>query len=167
MRCTAVDAGADAVYCGFQDATNARNFPRAELYARRDWPKRSPMPMRAAQGAAGAEHLSAGGQGAICGVRPPTSVRGWGLTPLSSPTWAWPTHIACTHPQMRLHLSVQAAASSPRRSAIIARISASSAWSCPRILTIPEIRADPQEIPCEIETFIFGNHGLMVEGAAA
>ena len=24
---TAVDAGADAVYCGFQDATNARNFP--------------------------------------------------------------------------------------------------------------------------------------------
>lgn len=24
---TAVEAGADAVYCGFQDATNARNFP--------------------------------------------------------------------------------------------------------------------------------------------
>ena len=24
---TAVDAGADAVYCGFQDASNARNFP--------------------------------------------------------------------------------------------------------------------------------------------
>ena len=24
---TAVDAGADAVYCGFQNATNARNFP--------------------------------------------------------------------------------------------------------------------------------------------
>ena len=24
---TAVDAGADAIYCGFADATNARNFP--------------------------------------------------------------------------------------------------------------------------------------------
>ncbi len=24
---TAVDAGADAIYCGFQNATNARNFP--------------------------------------------------------------------------------------------------------------------------------------------
>ncbi len=24
---TAVDAGADAVYCGFQGPTNARNFP--------------------------------------------------------------------------------------------------------------------------------------------
>ena len=24
---TAVDAGADAVYCGFRDETNARNFP--------------------------------------------------------------------------------------------------------------------------------------------
>ncbi len=24
---TAVDAGADAVYCGFRNATNARNFP--------------------------------------------------------------------------------------------------------------------------------------------
>ena len=24
---TAVDAGADAVYCGFQNETNARNFP--------------------------------------------------------------------------------------------------------------------------------------------
>jgi putative protease len=34
----------------------------------------------------------------------------------------------------------------------------------PRILTIPEIREIRKEIPCEIETFIFGNHGLMVEG---
>ena len=34
----------------------------------------------------------------------------------------------------------------------------------PRILTIPEIRQIAKEIPCEIETFIFGNHGLMVEG---
>jgi putative protease len=34
----------------------------------------------------------------------------------------------------------------------------------PRILTIDEIRELKQQIPCEIESFIFGNHGLMAEG---
>jgi putative protease len=72
--------------------------------------------------------------------------------------------IARTYPDMRLHLSVQAAASSPEAIRYYCENFGVKRVVLPRILTIPEIRAIRKEIPCEIETFIFGNHGLMVEG---
>jgi putative protease len=34
----------------------------------------------------------------------------------------------------------------------------------PRILTVAEIKAVHDEIPCEIEAFVFGNIGMMAEG---
>ena len=73
-------------------------------------------------------------------------------------------YIARTHPQVRLHLSVQAAASSPEAIRYYCENFGVRRVVLPRILTIPEIRHIRKEIPCEIETFIFGNHGLMVEG---
>jgi len=73
-------------------------------------------------------------------------------------------YIARTHPSVRLHLSVQAAASSPEAIRYYCEHFRVKRVVLPRILTIPEIRAIRREIPCEIETFIFGNHGLMVEG---
>lgn len=72
-------------------------------------------------------------------------------------------YIACTHPGVRLHLSVQAAASSPEAIRYCTKLRREGVV-LPRILTIPEIRQIRKEIPCGIETFIFGNHGLMVEG---
>jgi O2-independent ubiquinone biosynthesis protein UbiU len=73
-------------------------------------------------------------------------------------------YIARTYPQARLHLSVQAAASSPEAIRYYCENFGVKRVVLPRILTIPEIRQIRTEIPCEIETFIFGNHGLMVEG---
>lgn len=67
-------------------------------------------------------------------------------------------------PDKRLHLSVQAAAASPEAIRYYCREFNVQRVVLPRILTVPEIRALRDEIPCEIETFIFGNHGLMVEG---
>jgi putative protease len=63
-----------------------------------------------------------------------------------------------------LHLSVQAAASSPEAINFYCREFGIRRAVLPRILTVPEIRKLKTEISCEIETFVFGNHGLMVEG---
>ncbi|MGH1460393.1 MAG: peptidase U32 family protein, partial [Paracoccaceae bacterium] len=73
-------------------------------------------------------------------------------------------YIARMYPGIRLHLSVQAAASSPEAIRYYCENFGVKRVVLPRILTIPEIRQIRREIPCEIETFIFGNHGLMVEG---
>jgi putative protease len=61
-------------------------------------------------------------------------------------------------------LSVQASASSPEAIGYYCREFGIRRVVLPRILTIPEIEQIASEIPCEIETFIFGNHGLMLEG---
>ena len=160
---TAVDAGADAVYCGFQNATNARNFPGLNF---------TPDEMEA-----GVAYAHAAGTKVLLAVNtyPPAGKFAlWreavdagarmGVDAFIVADIGVAEHAARAHPGIRLHLSVQAAASSPE----------AIRWYCqefgvrrvvlPRILTVPEISALKREIPCEIETFIFGNHGLMVEG---
>ncbi|MCZ0812497.1 MAG: ubiquinone anaerobic biosynthesis protein UbiU [Pseudomonadota bacterium] len=160
---TAVDAGADTVYCGFQDATNARNFPGLNftlpeleasvayahargarvLLALNTYPPAGKFDLwRAA--AANAARLKVD----ACIVADMGVAR----------------HIATEYPGLRLHLSVQAAASSPEAIRYYCQHFGVRRVVLPRILTIPEIHAIKQETPCEIETFIFGNHGLMVEG---
>ncbi|HHX90433.1 MAG TPA: U32 family peptidase [Paracoccus sp.] len=160
---TAVDAGADSVYCGFQDATNARNFPGLNF---------TPDELAEAVGyahAKGARVLLALNtyppagkvdlwrQAADLGAR-------FGVDAFIVADMGVADYIARTHPQIRLHLSVQAAASSPEAIRYYCENFGVRRVVLPRILTIPEIRQIRKEIPCEIETFIFGNHGLMVEG---
>ncbi|SMH52824.1 peptidase U32 family protein [Maritimibacter sp. HL-12] len=160
---TAVDAGADAVYCGFQNATNARNFPGLNF---------TPEEMAEAVDyahAKGAKVLLALNtfppagkfdlwrEAAAMGVR-------FGVDAMIVADIGVAAAIREAHPDQRLHLSVQAAASSPEAIAYYVENFEIKRVVLPRILTIPEIRAIMTEIPCEIETFIFGNHGLMVEG---
>lgn len=160
---TAVDAGADAVYCGFRNATNARNFPglnftpgelaEAVAYAHRH----------------GSKVLLAlntyppAGKTALWREAAETGAR-LGVDAFIVADMGVADHIARTHPGTRLHLSVQAAASSPEAIRYYCESFGVRRVVLPRILTIPEIRAIRKEIPCEIETFVFGNHGLMVEG---
>lgn len=160
---TAVDAGADAVYCGFQDATNARNFPGLNF---------TPQELADAVAyahAKGARVLLAlntyppAGQVDLWRQAADTGVR-LGVDAFIVADMGVADYIARTHPQMRLHLSVQAAASSPEAIRYYCQQFGVKRVVLPRILTIPEIRQIKKEIPCEIETFIFGNHGLMVEG---
>lgn len=159
----AVDAGADAVYCGFQNATNARNFPGLNF---------TPAEMEksvAYAHAKGAKVLLA------INTFPPAgkfdlwrealdmgarfSVDAYIVADIGVAHYA-----ATTHPDVRLHLSVQAAASSPEAIRYYCREFGVKRVVLPRILTVGEIRDMGREIPCEMETFIFGNHGLMVEG---
>jgi len=160
---TAVDAGADAVYCGFQNATNARNFPGLNFTV-------PEMEKSVA-------HAHAGNTKVLLAVNtfpPAGKVNLWkeavdtgarlGVDAFIVADIGVADYIARTHPGIRLHLSVQAAASTPEAIKFYCRQFNVKRVVLPRILTIPEIRNMADEIPCEIETFIFGNHGLMVEG---
>ena len=160
---TAVDAGADSVYCGFQDATNARNFPGLNF-----------TPDELAEAVKYAHAKGAKVLLALNTYPPAGKVELWrqaadlgarfGVDAFIVADMGVADYIARTHPQIRLHLSVQAAASSPEAIRYYCENFGVKRVVLPRILTIPEIRQIRKEIPCEIETFIFGNHGLMVEG---
>ena len=68
------------------------------------------------------------------------------------------------YPQLRLHLSVQAGASSPEAIRFHCEEFEVKRVVLPRILTVAEIADIHRQIPCEIEAFVFGNIGMMAEG---
>lgn len=160
---TAVDAGADAVYCGFQNATNARNFPGLNF-----------TPEEMAQSVAYAHARGTKVLLAVNTFPPAGKFQLWreaidlgvklGVDAFIIADAGVADYAARTHPGARLHLSVQAAASNPEAIRYYCREFGVKRVVLPRILTVQEISALGREIPCEMETFIFGNHGLMVEG---
>lgn len=160
---TAVEAGADAVYCGFQNATNARNFPGLNF---------TPEEMETSVAGATANNTKV--LLAVNTYPPAGKFNLWkdavdlgarlGVNAFIVADIGVADYIARNHPEVRLHLSVQAAASSPEAIRYYCREFGVKRVVLPRILTVPEIKQIKSEIPCEIETFIFGNHGLMVEG---
>lgn len=160
---TAVDAGADAVYCGFQNATNARNFPGlnftvAELEKSVAYAHANGAKVLLAVNTFPPAGKTSLWKGAVdVGAR--LRVDAFIVADI-----AVANYVAAEYPEMRLHLSVQAAASNPESIKYYCREFSVKRVVLPRILTVAEIRSIAGEIPCEIETFIFGNHGLMIEG---
>ena len=163
MLRAAVDAGADAVYCGLQNATNARNFAGlnftpnelqdAAAYAH----ARGAKVLLALNSFASEGRFDLWKEAADCGVSA-------GIDAFIVADMGVAAHLADHHPGQRLHLSVQAAASNPESINFYCREFGIRRAVLPRLLTIAEIRKLKTEIPCELETFVFGNHGLMVEG---
>lgn len=160
---TAVEAGADAVYCGFRNATNARNFPglnftlaeMAESVAHaRDKGTKVLLALNTFPPAGQVDLWREAAADAIaCGVDA-IIVADIGIA-------AW---LAGEYPDQRLHLSVQAGAPSVEAIKYYCEEFGVKRVVLPRILTIAEIRELQSEIPCETEVFVFGNHGLMAEG---
>jgi len=159
----AIGAGADAVYCGLQNATNARNFPGLNFT------------LDELHDAVGFAHARGAKVLLAVNTFPPAGKFNlWkdavdagaalALDALIIADIGVASYAAQTYPNLRLHLSVQAAASNPEAIGYYCREFGIKRVVLPRILTVPEIRAIAGETPCEIETFIFGNHGLMVEG---
>ena len=163
MLRAAVDAGADAVYCGFQNATNARNFvglnfthdemEKSIAYAHESGTK----VLLALNTFPPAGKIDLWKDAVEVGVR-------LGVDAFIVADIGVCNYISKNYPKARLHLSVQAAASSPEAINYYCREFGVKRVVLPRILTVPEIKTLSSEIPCEVETFIFGNHGLMVEG---
>lgn len=160
----AVDAGAHAVYCGFRDETNARNFPglnfdRGEM--------RSGIAYAHARGAkvfvalntfmrAGATDLWS---------RAVDDAAGAGADALILADAALIAHAREKYPDQRLHLSVQAAAATPEAIAFYRDRFGVARVVLPRVLTLDEIaRLTAAVAPCETEVFVFGGMCVMAEG---
>lgn len=159
----AVDNGADAVYLGFRDATNARNFPglnfsREELVTALQYAHDRKCEVFLAvntfpeAGNAGPWHKAvddAAALGVDCII-----VADIGLCDYAA------TH----HPDLRRHLSVQAAASNPEAIRFYQDAFDVKRVVLPRVLSIAEIAALNQEINVETEVFVFGGLCVMAEG---
>lgn len=163
---TAVDAGADVVYVGFADETNARNFPGLNFsrdglregiaYAHRHGTKVYLAVNTFPHAGADGPWRRAVDDGAALGVD---------AVILADPgLLAYTTR---THPGLRRHLSVQASLSNPiairhyHEQFGIRRI------VLPRVMSLPEITALIAEIPVETEVFAFGGLCVMAEGRCA
>lgn len=160
---TAVDAGADAVYCGFQNETNARNFPGLNF---------TPAELEQAVGYA---HSRPAKVLLAVNTFPPAgrfdlwrdaidAAAKFGVDAVIVGDIGVADYAARTYPDLRLHLSVQAGASSPEAIRFYCQAFGIKRVVLPRILTVAEIAELHQQVPCEIEAFIFGNIGMMAEG---
>ena len=159
----AVEAGADAVYCGFQNATNARNFPGLNFTV-----AELEEAIRFAH-ARGAKILLAVNTFPSAGRfelwREAIEIAAQlGVDAVIVADIGVASHAARAYPKLRLHLSVQAGASSPEAIRFYCQEFGIKRVVLPRILTVTEIAEIHQQIPCEIEAFVFGNIGMMAEG---
>lgn len=160
---SAIDAGADAVYCGFNDETNARNFPG--LNFSRDELRES---IALAHGR-GARILVA-----INTFPRASAVELWqravddavsaGADALILADIGLMDYAARRHPTQRVHVSVQAAAANPDAIAFYVEAFGARRVVLPRVLSVPEIAAITREVSCETEVFVFGGLCVMAEG---
>lgn len=159
----ATDAGADAVYVGFRDETNARNFPglnfsRSELqdglaYAHaRDCKVYVAVNTFPTAGNPGPWH------------RAVDDAADLGADALILADIGLLDYAARRHAGMRRHLSVQASASNARAIRFYHEAFGVKRVVLPRVLTLAEIAALNVRCPVETEVFAFGGMCVMAEG---
>ena len=162
----AVDAGADVVYCGFRDDTNARNFPGLNF-------DRDEM-------AAGIAYAHDRGCGLYVTVntyaaagdpgpwrRAVDDAVALGADALIMADMGLLAYAAESHPDARLHLSVQASAANAEAIRFHRDRFGIRRVVLPRVLTLAEIAALNAAIPVETEVFAFGGMCVMAEGRCA
>lgn len=159
----AVDAGADSVYCGFRDETNARNFPG--LNFSRDELAEA---IRYAH-AKGARVLVAINTFPRAGAvetwhRAVDDAARFGAHAVILADMGLLAYAAERHPGLRRHLSVQAAAANADAIRFYVEDFGVKRVVLPRVLTVAEIAAINAEITCETEVFVFGGLCVMAEG---
>lgn len=160
---TAVDAGADAVYCGFRNATNARNFSGLNFTSDELRTSVTYAHERGTRVLLALNTFPPGGKFELWRRAIDDGVS-LGVDAMIVADIGVANHIRQHYPDQRMHLSVQAGAPSVEAIRFYCEEFGIKRVVLPRILTIPEIKNLQQEIDCEIECFIFGNHGLMAEG---
>ena len=159
----AVLAGADAVYCGFRDETNARNFPGLNFS-----PEELAEGVRFAHGH-GSKVLVAINTFARAGAvdlwrRAADAAVRCGADAIIAADIAVLDHVARNHKQIRLHLSVQAAAATPEAIGFYAEAFGVRRVVLPRVLSMQEIASLNRAISVETEAFVFGGLCVMTEG---
>jgi putative protease len=166
MLRAAIEAGADSVYCGLRDETNARNFPglnfdRTELIEAARWAHE-----RGAKVLVAINTFARAGQTDLWKRSVDTAVDAAADAIIAADLGVL-AYARDTHPRARLHLSVQAAANSPDAIRFYAEAYGVKRVVLPRVLSAPEIAALIKETPVEIEAFVFGGLCVMAEGRCA
>ncbi|UCH73733.1 MAG: U32 family peptidase [Rhodospirillales bacterium] len=159
----AVDAGADSIYLGFRDETNARNFPglnfsRAELADSIAYAARTGCRILVAVNT----YPRAGDPGPWQrAVDDAARLGAWAviLADIGLLDYA-----RTRHPDLRRHLSVQASAANPETIRFYHDAFGVKRVVLPRVLTVDEIARISRAVPVETEVFAFGGLCVMAEG---
>jgi collagenase-like PrtC family protease len=159
----AIEAGADTIYCGLQNATNARNFPGLNFTIHELEEAVAYAHARNAKVLLAVNTFPPAGKFSIWSDAIDAAAR-IGVDAVIVADIGVIHYAARNHPELRLHLSVQAGGSSPEAINFYCENFGVKRVVLPRILTVAEIIDIQGQIPCEIETFIFGNIGMMAEG---
>jgi collagenase-like PrtC family protease len=162
----AIDAGADAVYLGLRNATNARNF--AGLNFDDD------------QLREGVAYAHARGRQVLMALNTyadDSRIATWyeavdaavtlGADALIVADVAVMAYARQHHPNLRLHLSVQASATSHEAIAFYQQHYGIQRAVLPRVLTLSQVGAVLKHTTVDIEVFGFGSLCVMVEGRCA
>lgn len=159
----AVDAGADAVYCGFRDCTNARNYPGLNF---------DPDELRE-----GITHAHDRGCKVLIAIntfpragdvgpwhRAVDEAAAAGADAVILADIGVLDYATRRHPGLRRHLSVQASAANAPSIAFYRENFDIKRVVLPRVLSVEEVTALIAEIGIETEVFAFGSVGPMSEG---
>ncbi|MBR9971397.1 ubiquinone anaerobic biosynthesis protein UbiU [Magnetospirillum sulfuroxidans] len=164
---SAVDAGADCVYVGFRDETNARNFPGLNFNRKELEDGIGYAHARGAKVLVAINTFPRAGHPEIWHAAVDDAARLQADAVILADIGLI-DYAARTHPDLRLHLSVQAAASNPQAIRFYAERFGVRRVVLPRVLTVPEIAAINAIIaPIETEVFVFGGLCVMAEGRCA
>ncbi|MGN6146723.1 MAG: ubiquinone anaerobic biosynthesis protein UbiU [Mesorhizobium sp.] len=159
----AVLAGADAVYCGFRNETNARNFPGLNFSS-----QEMAEGIRFAHGNGSkvlvAINTFARAENTDLWRKAADTAAACGADAVIAADIAVLDHMASNHPHTRLHLSVQAAAATPEAIGFYAQAFGVRRVVLPRVLSVQEIAALNRAIDVETEAFVFGGLCVMMEG---
>jgi O2-independent ubiquinone biosynthesis protein UbiU len=162
----AIDAGADAVYLGLRNATNARNFAGLNF---------SDEQLRE-----GAAYAHARGRKVLMALntyaragdvepwyRAVDEAVAFGADALIVADIAVMAYAHRTHPDLRLHLSVQASATTYEAIEFYREEFGIQRAVLPRVLTMSQVGHVLRHTTAEIEVFGFGSLCVMVEGRCA
>ena len=160
---TAVDAGAHAIYCGFADETNARNFPglnfsRDELKAGIAYARG-----RGARVLVAINTFPRAGEATLW-HRAVDDAALLGAHAVILADIGLLAYAAEKHPSLRRHLSVQAAAANADAINFYVNEFGVRRVVLPRVLSVEEIATINRDITCETEVFVFGGLCVMAEG---
>ncbi len=159
----AVEAGADAVYCGFRDETNARNFPGLNFTGEELRQAVAHGREKGVQTYVALNTFMRAGHEDLW-YRAADEAVAAGADAVILADMALMDYVASTYPNQRLHVSVQASASNVDAISLLLESFGAKRLVLPRVLTVPEIANLARQVDCELEVFAFGGLCVMAEG---
>ena len=160
---SAIDNGADAVYAGFRDNSNARNFPGLNFSLD--------------EISKGVEYTSRHGKRLFLAVNTYPTPAAWststravdraaetGVDALILADMGLMQYANQHYPGLRLHLSVQGSATNRHAIGFFHKHFGIKRVVLPRVLSLAQIKQLINKVPVEVEVFGYGSLCVMVEG---